>query len=211
LRDPVIEPSSDHAGSRGDDRAPIIEALAVAGIAEPREFRAHVAPNGIVSILFSDVVDSSPIFERLGDLRAQQIIDAHNAIIRWQVALQQGFEVKTMGDRFMIAFSSAWRALQCAIGIQRAMAEYRDQHRDEPIEVRIGLHIGEAVGESDDFFGKAVILAARIAGLAQGGEILISSTMYDVTASAGSFRFAEAGEVPLKGLSGTHRLYRVNW
>ncbi len=188
-----------------------IEALAAAAVAEPRELRAHAAPDGTISILFSDVVDSSPLFERLGDLRAQQILSAHNAIIREQVALQKGFEVKSMGDGFMIAFSSARRAVLCAIGIQRAFAKYREQHRDEPIQVRIGLHVGETISESADFSGKAVILAARIAAIAQGGEILVSSTMHELASSAGDLRFTESGEVKLKGLSGTHRLYRAIW
>jgi class 3 adenylate cyclase len=161
--------------------------------------------------LFSDVVDSSPIFERLGDLRAQQILSDHNAIIRDQIALHKGFEVKSMGDGFMIAFSSARRALLCAIAIQRAFAKYREQHRDHPIQVRIGLHVGETLSESADFFGKAVILAARIAAVAQGGEILVSSTMHELASSAGDLRFAESGAVKLKGLSGTYRLYRALW
>jgi class 3 adenylate cyclase len=161
--------------------------------------------------LFSDVEDSSPLFERLGDLRAQDIVRAHNEIIREQINLHKGFEVKSLGDGFMIAFSSARRALLCAIGIQRAFAAYCDEHTDQPIRVRIGLHVGETISESADFFGKAVILAARIAARARGGEILVSSTMRDLTETAGDLRFTEAGDTQLKGFPGTHRLYRVIW
>jgi class 3 adenylate cyclase/tetratricopeptide (TPR) repeat protein len=188
-----------------------LDAMAEAAVAEPRELRAHSAPDGTVTLLFSDVEDSSPLFERLGDLRAQDIVRAHNEIIREQINLHKGFEVKSLGDGFMIAFSSARRALLCAIGIQRAFAAYCDEHTDQPIRVRIGLHVGETISESADFFGKAVILAARIAARARGGEILVSSTMRDLTETAGDLRFTEAGDTQLKGFPGTHRLYRVIW
>jgi len=180
-------------------------------VAAPRDLREHAAPDGTVTLLFSDVEDSSPIFERLGDIRAQEIIRGHNAIIREQITLQKGFEVKSMGDGFMVAFSSARRAVLCAIGIQRAFAAYCEQHRDLPIRVRIGLHVGETINESADFFGKAVILAARIAALARGGEILVSSTMRDLTETAGDLRYVEVGETHLKGFAGVQRLYRAIW
>jgi class 3 adenylate cyclase len=85
------------------------------------------------------------------------------------------------------------------------------QHRDEPIRVRMGLHVGETINESADFFGKAVILAARIGALARGGEIVVSSMVRDMTESAGDLRFSEVQEVQLKGLAGTHRVYRAIW
>jgi class 3 adenylate cyclase len=188
-----------------------LEAVGAAALAAPRDLREHIAPDGTVTILFSDMKDSSALFDQLGDLRAQEIVSAHNAIVREQVALQRGLEVKSMGDGFMIAFSGARRAVLCAIGIQRACATYCEQHRDAPIRVGIGLHVGEPISLSADFFGKAVIVAARIASLARGGEILVSSTLRDLTESAGDLRFAEAGEVQLKGLSGTQRLYRAIW
>jgi eukaryotic-like serine/threonine-protein kinase len=151
------------------------------------------------------------IVERLGDLRAHDILKAHNEIVREQVALHQGFEVKSMGDGFMIAFSSARRALLCAIAVQRALAAYCENTTAEAVRVRIGLHVGETIKHSDDFFGKTVILAARIAALARGDEILVSSTFRDLTESAGDLVFEPAGEVQLKGLSGKHRLFRAVW
>jgi len=84
----------------------------------------------------------------------------------------------------------------------------------EPIRVRIGLHTGEAIKEGDaggraDFFGKNVILAARIAGQAKGGEILVSSLLKELTESGGDIRFGDGREVELKGLSGSHRVFPV--
>jgi class 3 adenylate cyclase len=111
----------------------------------------------------------------------------------------------------MAAFQSARRALQCAIAIQRTLATYNGQHREEPLRVRIGLHTGEAIEEADDFFGKAVILAARIAAQAQGGQILASRLLKELTESSGQFRFDEGRDVALKGLSGSHRVFELEW
>src|SRR5260370_7688253 len=97
---------------------------------------------------------SSVLFERLGDLRAQEILRAHNAIVREQVALHKGYEVKSMGDGFMIAFSGARRALLCAIAIQRAFATYCDQHPATPIRLPIGLHVTEPITAPPHFFCK---------------------------------------------------------
>jgi class 3 adenylate cyclase len=191
--------------------AGVIDTLAAAAVAHPDVLHAHAAPDGTVTILFSDMEESSALFDKLGDLRAQEIVSAHNVIIREQVARQKGFEVKSTGDGFMVAFSSARRALLCAIGIQRAFVAYCKDHRDAPIRVRVGLHVGEPIRLSADFFGKSVIVAARIASRARGGEILVSSTLRDLAEGAGDLRFEEAGEVPLRGLSGTYRLFRVCW
>lgn len=185
----------------------------VATSAESQEYgqRALAPLEGTVTILFSDVEGSSPLYEKLGDLRAHEVIRTHNEIFRRQVAAHRGYEVKTFGDSFMIAFSSARRAAQCAIALQRSFAEYCVRHPDLPLRVRMGLHVGEAINESSDLFGKAVILAARIAALAQGGQILVSSTLHDLVANAGDLRFAPLGERRLKGLAGTHLIFEVIW
>ena len=77
--------------------------------------------------------------------------------------------------------------------------------------MRIGLHTGEAIKEGDDFFGKNVVLAARIAGQAQGGEVLVSALLKELTESAGEFAFGEGRAVSLKGISGKQRLFEVQW
>ncbi len=183
--------------------ATTIEDVAASVVMERPNLQAHAAPDGTVSILFSDIENSTVMTEQLGDLRAQEVLREHNDLVRRQVAEQKGFEVKSMGDGFMVAFSSARRALLCAIGIQRAIAEYSRLHPTQPIRVRIGLHTGEAISEGGDFFGKSVIMAARIASKAHAGEILVSSVFKAVTDSAGDLQFDEGYDVELKGLSGS--------
>ncbi len=111
----------------------------------------------------------------------------------------------------MLAFASARRALLCAMAIQRAFAEHAQEHPDEAVRVRMGLHTGEAIKEADDFFGKNVILAARIASRARGGEILVSPLLKDLTESGGDISFDAGRDVNLKGLAGRRRLFGVIW
>lgn len=189
-----------------------IDALASSAIAERPNLGAHAAPDGTVSILITDIEDSTSMTERLGDLRAWEVMATHNRIVREQVAFAQGYEVKSVGDGFIIAFSSARRALQCAIGIQRAFAAHCRERREVPIRVRIGIHTGEVIREEGgDFFGKAVIMAARIGAMAKAGEILVSVVVREVTKDAGDFSYDEGREVTLKGLAGTYRIYRLEW
>ena len=198
-------------GARIESEGDALDRVAASALSQTRDVRALAELRGTVTMMFSDIVESTALYEKLGDLRGSEFIRTHNEIFRREVSAHQGHEVNTFGDSFMIAFSSVRRAVLCAIALQRAFATYSDSHPDLPMRVRIGLHVGEAVRELTDFFGKAVILAARISALAQGGQILVSSTLHDVAASAGDLRFAPAGEWPLKGLAGTHRLYELMW
>jgi class 3 adenylate cyclase len=191
----------------GDD----IQTVVDSAISRARDLSAHASVEGTITILFSDIEDSSSLYEKLGDLRAHQVVRIHNEIFRQQVAAYHGHEVKNAGDSFMIAFSSARRGTQCAIAVQRSLAAYCESHPELPIRVRMGLHVGEAINESSDFFGKAVILAARIATLAQGGQILVSSTLHDLAANAGDLNFTPMGTRELKGLAGTHQIFEVVW
>jgi class 3 adenylate cyclase len=178
---------------------------------ERPDIAAHAAPDGTVTIMFSDIEDSTPLAERLGDRAWQDVLHKHNALIREQLRAHGGYEVKTMGDGFMVAFQSAKKGLDCAIAIQRAF----DGHNaadGEHVKVRIGLHAGEAIKDGDDFYGKNVILASRVAGKAVGGEILVSSLLRQlVDSSMDPSMFADSRVLELKGLTGTHTVFAVAW
>ena len=115
-----------------------------------------------------------------------------------------------MGDGFMVSFSSASRALECAIALQRALAAHNQEHPETPVRVRIGLNTGEPIAEDDDLFGTAVNLAARIAAQAQGGEILASDVVRQLAAGKG-FLFADRGETLLRGFEEPVRVYELGW
>ncbi len=127
------------------------------------------------------------------------------------MAAHDGFEVKSQGDGFMIAFPEPRRSLHCAVAIQRAFAAHNERPRLEPLRVRIGLHTGEAIREGQDFFGRNVTLASRIADEANGGEILVSSLLKELTESSGAFEFDAGREVSFKGISGTQPVFELHW
>ena len=179
--------------------------------ATPGPKAENLPPGGTVTILFSDIEGFSSLNERLGDRQAQEIVRVHNSIVRGNVGACGGFEVKTAGDGFMIAFDSASRALRCATAIQHELAAYNKAHPEEPVRVRMGLHTGEAIRDNQDFLGRTVIVASRIADTAVGGEILVSALLRELVNGTGEFRFGEPREVELKGLSGTHQVVPVTW
>ena len=114
------------------------------------------------------------------------------------------------GDAFMLAFEDARQGALCAVALQRAFAE-RNHSAEVPVQIRLGLHSGEALRDADRFFGHTVILASRIASQADGGEILVSSALKQVTEEAGDLRFGPERDVELKGISDSQRLARLEW
>jgi class 3 adenylate cyclase len=188
-----------------------IDMVAAAALEERPDLAAHASPEGTVTLLFSDIEGSTAANERLGDQRWLELLHDHNRIVREEVGVHGGYEVKAQGDGFMVAFSSARRAVRCAVGIQRALQRLADTHPEEPVAVRIGLHTGEMVKEQEDFFGANVALAARVAGAAAGGEILVSEILRQLVESSGEFGFGTSREAELKGISGVHSLHPVLW
>ncbi|MGH9114109.1 MAG: DUF1707 domain-containing protein [Acidimicrobiales bacterium] len=168
-------------------------------------------PVGTLTILVTDMAGSTTLAEELGDRRWWQVLQAHNALVRDHVKGHGGTEVKAQGDGFLVVFPSARDAIRAAVAIQRALATYRDEHPEHPVEVRIGLHTGETVEADGDVFGQNVIAAVRIADAAAPGEVVVSGLTRDLTAAGGDLRFDEGAEVTLKGLSQPWRVHRVLW
>ena len=188
-----------------------IEALAREAWDEWQAVRTRVAPEGTVTILFSDVEGFTALTERIGDHRANELLREHYAIVRAALQEHGGFEVKVHGDGFMVAFSSASRALRCARAMQQTQRKWNEEHDDTPMRLRMGLHTGEAIRDADDFIGTTVNLASRIASSAGGDEILVSALVRELCASTGEFEFDGGAEVELRGLSQPHRVYSVPW
>lgn len=180
------------------------------GEAEAEAVRS-AAPDGTVTLLFTDIEGFTSLTERLGDLRAQEVLRAHNLIVREQLQAAGGHEIKSLGDSFMLAFAGAGRALRCAIGIQREMARWSAERPEESVRVRMGVHTGEAIREADDLFGRTVIVASRITDSGRGGEILVSSLTCELTSSSGEFRFGDPRTLELKGISARQVVRPVLW
>ena len=168
---------------------------------------ARLTADGDVVIAFSDIEDSTARNEALGDSGWVKVLERHNRLIQNRVDEHGGHVVKNQGDGFMLAFADPGRAVLCGIDVQRALFE--DTERWEGIRVRIGIHVGTSVRRGDDLFGRNVAMAARIAGQADGGEILVSESVRDAIDGLPDIELCEPCEVELKGFQGWHSLYPV--
>jgi class 3 adenylate cyclase len=165
-----------------------------------------------VTILFSDIEGSTRCASALGDSVWFELLDAHNRIVRSELPVTGGREVKSQGDGFMLAFASARRALDFAARTQRRVTAELAHVRGGPVRVRMGLHTGESVADATgDLFGRHVNKAARIADLAGGGQVLVSSTVREIAEGTLDAAFDQGVEVELRGLPGTHVLHRFSW
>lgn len=166
--------------------------------------------DGCVAIMFSDIEGSTSLNDRLGDHTFVKVLAQHNAVVDKQVRRHHGHVIKTQGDGYMIAFADAPSAVRCAIEVERALSRRRAA---PPLAVRIGIHYGSAVHRDNDIFGRNVALAARVAGLAHGGEILVSGAVVDqlVDVEELDLLLTDLRTVSLRGLAGDHVVAVVDW
>jgi adenylate cyclase len=165
------------------------------------------APIGVRTVLFTDIVGHTEMMHRRGDERGREVLREHETITRRLLNEHGGTEVKSMGDGFMASFPSVTNGVACAIALQKAFAE-RNGSAAEPLNVRVGLNAGEPIEEEGDLFGETVIVAARIAAQAQGGEILCSLGVRELCGGKG-FLFADRGEFVAKGFEEPVRVWAV--
>ncbi len=154
------------------------------------------AETRIDTFLFTDVVGSTALLDRLGDHVAHAFRRRHFALLRTAIGAHDGTEVKSLGDGLMVAFTDARSAVACAVAMQRAVAVCGD-----PMTLRIGIDVGEAVREEDDFFGRPVIVARRLCDVAQGGQIVVSETVRKLAGSPSAHALEPLGALALKGLN----------
>ncbi len=179
------------------------------------------------TILFTDIVGHTEMMRRLGDERGREVLREHERITREVLRANGGTELKTMGDGFMASFASVVKAVECAIALQKAVedrntplparpealvgrAEHNRPESAEPLHIRVGLNAGEPIEDAGDLFGSTVILAARIAAQADGGEILASNVVRELC-SGKPFLFSDRGEHAMKGFDEAVRVYEVSW
>jgi len=197
----------------GDTGAVLKSILEFLGGEASGPVKATRAGEGALTILFTDMEGSTTLTQRLGDAKAQEVLRAHNSIIRDALRAHGGSETKHTGDGIMASFPSASRALECAVAIQRAFAEHNAGVGAQgltPLHIRIGLNAGEPIAEEDDLFGTAVQLAARVCAHAEPGQILASDVVRQLAAGKG-FLFSDQGDVTLRGFEDPVRLYEVRW
>lgn len=156
----------------------------------------------LATVLFTDIVDSTSRAGDLGDERWSNLRHAHNNVVRTELSRSRGKEVKNTGDGFLATFDAPARAVRCSLSIVEAV-------RPLDIEIRAGLHTGEIHLIDDDVEGIAVHIAARVAGLANANEVIVSRTVKDLIAGSG-IAMEDYGTHPLKGIPDDWQLYRAS-
>ena len=165
---------------------------------------------GIRTILFTDVVNSTILTQSLGDEAALAILGAHDTIVRDALSASGGREIKHTGDGIMASFSSAARAVRCAIRIQRELEKHAQANPERSLKVRVGAAAGEPVEQHNDLFGCTVQLAARLCGHAEPEQILVSNAIAELCIGKG-LSFEDVGEVTLKGFGSPIRAHAAAW
>jgi class 3 adenylate cyclase len=155
----------------------------------------------LVTLLFTDIVDSTTQLERLGDRAWRELLLAHNERLRSTIDRFRGREVTTTGDGVLAVFDGAGRAVRCAKAIESSVA-------DIGLSVRAGVHTGEVEFVGGNVRGLAVHMAARVMALAGPGEVAVSATTMQLAAGT-DLRFEPMGQHELKGNSGTHEVFRL--
>jgi class 3 adenylate cyclase len=190
-------PPGHNARVIGDDPFVTIEFAGVHGWAKP----AEAGERFVVTLIVTDIVDSTKVAVRLGDAAWKELLARHNEGVRIQLDRFRGMEVQTTGDGFLAFFDGAARAVRCAAAI-------RDGALQDGLQIRAGVHSGEVERDAGNLRGVAVHAVARIAALANRGEVLVSGPTASLLEGAG-LRLEDAGEHELKGLAGARRIYRL--
>jgi class 3 adenylate cyclase len=184
-----------YIGENADDIADEIEEFVTGS-------RPTVEPDRVLAtVMLTDIVDSTKRASDLGDRRWRALLDQHDDLVRQEISRFRGREVKSLGDGFLATFDGPARAVRCAAAIVQG-ARFLD------LQIRCGLHSGEIELKGTDITGIAVHIAARIAAQAQGGQVLVSSTVRDLVAGSG-LRFVDEGAHSLKGISDEVRVFSV--
>jgi class 3 adenylate cyclase len=194
----------------------VTEELAEAfmGEAPINEHGAALLPNrrghdtGTRTVLFTDIVGSTHMTQRLGDERAMEILEVHDRVVRRAVEAAGGREIKHTGDGIMAAFLSAASAVRASVNVQNDLRRHYAENPDLPLRVRIGLAAGEPVQRHDDLFGATVQLAARLCAQAEPEQILVSSAVADLCLGKGLV-FRDLGTVPIKGFDQPVRVHAI--
>jgi class 3 adenylate cyclase len=168
--------------------------------------------NRTISVMFTDLKDSTAITEREGNLTARALMKRHNDIFFPLIEQNGGVLVKTMGDGTLSYYESAQSAAQTAVSFQSALRNYNLTHKPKiPIEVTIGIHTGEGIVEANDIFGDVVNVAARFQSQADAGEILVSQDTFDALQNRSDIYCRYVRMAQLKGKSDAFKIFKIFW
>jgi class 3 adenylate cyclase len=196
-----IEPGDAEGLIGPDEYGPAVREDPVDRISTDTAFR---------TIVFTDLQDSTPLVQRLGDEAYMELLRTHDELMSGCLDQHSGNRIKHTGDGVMASFSSVAMAVQCMIEMQRALAEHSAARPADALLARMGAAAGEPVSHQGDLFGAAVNLAARLSSHAAPGQIMVAGVVRDLCIGK-TFSFADQGELQLKGFPEPVRAYEVHW
>jgi class 3 adenylate cyclase/tetratricopeptide (TPR) repeat protein len=164
----------------------------------------------VVTLLFTDLVSSTELGQKLGEVGAESLRRDHVVVLRGPIAGHGGEEVKNVGDGLMVAFGSPSQAVACAVAMQQA-TERHNRRLEHELGLRIGLHLGEVTKDEGDYFGTPVVVAERLCKAADGGQILVSDAVRLLVGSRAPQEFKAVGEYALKGIDDPIDAFDVFW
>jgi adenylate cyclase len=163
-----------------------------------------------VAVLFTDIVGSTAMTQERGDDGAQEVVRAHNSIVRESLAMHKGREIKHTGDGIMASFPVITKAVEGAIAIQEGVALHNQVNPHQNFGICIGINAGEPIHEDGDIFGTPVQLAARVLSIAEGSEITASTIVRELC-SGKDYQFSKKGDYDLKGFEQPVPIYLIGW
>ncbi len=165
---------------------------------------------GTITVVFTDLVDSTSLRQRLGDDRADEVCREHDRLVRHATAALGGTEVKALGDGFMLVFDAAAKAVGAAVAMHQAVDRF-SRRAPTAVQIRIGMSAGDVAWEGDDCFGTPVVEASRLCDAAKGGQILVADVVRLLAGSRGGHRFDPVGALELKGLTEPLAVSEICW
>jgi class 3 adenylate cyclase/tetratricopeptide (TPR) repeat protein len=169
-----------------------------------------MSTTSIVTVLFTDLVQSTDALSRLGEAQAEALRQTHFALLRDAIRHASGTEVKNLGDGLMAVFNSASDSVGCAVAMQQALDRH-NRRGGEPLQMRVGIALGEVTVEDEDYFGTPVVEASRLCDHAVGGQILVTEMVRTLAGTRGDQRYEPRGAVELKGLPDPVTISEAIW
>jgi len=180
---------------------------AVADWNKPKPKEAQTGP---ITVMFTDIAGSTAMTQELGDAGAQEVVRAHNRIVREALSAFAGKEVKHTGDGIMASFNKTSDGVDASIQMQREISKHNKDQPSLPLHIKIGLNAGEPIAEENDLFGTVVQLSARIVDKAAADEIFVSEIIRGICAGK-NYNFLKRGGFPMKGFDEDINLFEVPW
>jgi adenylate cyclase len=196
-------------GTAATSNVPLTSIDVIASALEPvlPDLGRLSSPDGALTLMLSDIDDAQQVAERLSPEQWAELLRDHDVLVRQIVGHHDGQVVTVEHDGFMASFNSAHAGLHCGVELQRTFSS----GADTGVALRMGLHSGYVIANPDQLLGRNVVLTARIADKAAGGEILVSAALKEYTERDPRFRFEPRGEFHFKGMLGEHAVFAVLW